>query len=89
MSSTNTSTQDASLESETEPESYEADPEIQTDPESDPDREYYIENQLGLPYYQFGIYTSPSRPPVDPNNKLNDPGEFFSQRKVCESEFSS
>lgn len=57
--------------------------EIHTDIETDPDREYYIENQQGLPDYQFGIYeSSPPPPPPVPvdanvNDELNNEGEFF------------
>ena len=49
-------------ESHTESESH-IESENRTDPESDPDQ-YFIENQQGLPNYQYGIYRS-SPPPVD------------------------
>ena len=77
------------VESETELE-YEVETEYHhTDPESDPD-EGYVENQLGLPDYQYGIYVS-SPPPADAHvncDKLNEKGEFFSRRKACKAEFS-
>jgi hypothetical protein len=96
MPSPHTSVQNTDfVESKTEPESEtESESEIEvTDPESDPDNEYsaVIENQLGLPEYQYGIIES-SPPPVDANaddlnNKgeanaddLNNKGEFFSRR---------
>lgn len=78
----------------------ESNPELEyvseTEPESNPDREaseeYVIQNQLGLPDYQFGTYvSSPPRGPVDANvncDKLNNEGELFSQRKICEAECS-
>ena len=51
-----------------------------TDTESDPDKEYPIQNQLGVPEYQnYFIESSP--PPVDvnvdANVELNNEGEFF------------
>lgn len=50
-----------------------------TDVESDPDEEYPIQNQLGLPEYQ-NYYIESSPPPVDvnvdANVELNNEGEF-------------
>jgi hypothetical protein len=63
----------AIIDSETEPES-----EIQSDNELD----YVVENQLGLPEFQWGVVKS-SPPPVDDNiicNELNNKSEFFSRR---------
>jgi hypothetical protein len=69
------------IDSETESESEQPESEL----ESQPDREYYIENQLGLPEYQLdrrGIFSS-SPPPVNLNaeisNELNGNGKFFSR----------
>jgi hypothetical protein len=73
------------LQDEIEPAEIETEPEIETNFESDPDQEDYIEfeNQLGLPEYRdqyYGIYAS-SPPPVDANvncDKLNnEESEFF------------
>jgi hypothetical protein len=78
---------EAELEYEAEPEYHHTD---HTDPESDPDEGYVIENQLGLPDYQYGIYvSSPPRADADVNcDKLDEEGEFFSRRKACKAEFS-
>jgi len=52
--------------------------------ESDPDVEYPIENQLGIPEYQ-NIFIESSPPPVDvninANVELNNEGEFFFSMK--------
>ena len=93
MPSSRTSTPELDIygsksQSHTESESHN-DPETHTNLESDPDQEYIIENQLGLPDYQYGIYES-SPPPVDPPvncDALNDKGEYFSWRKVAELSF--
>jgi hypothetical protein len=73
---------EAELDFETEPE---------TDIETDPDKEYIIQNQLGLPDYQYGVYES-SPPPVDANvncDKLNnEKGEFLKKRKFAKADFS-
>jgi hypothetical protein len=72
----------ATSESLTESESH-------TESESDPDQEPQIENQLELPDYQFGVYTS-SPPRVDAHvncDKLNnyEEGEFFFSKEGLQS----
>jgi hypothetical protein len=85
------------IESETEPESvtesesiFEPANESITEPESDPDQEYVIENQLGLPDYRYGIIES-SPPPVNVNgnfdNLNNEEGEFFLKERCGKTEF--
>jgi hypothetical protein len=75
----------AFVESDTEPESESCETQV-TDPDSDPDNEYsaVIENQLGLPEYQYGFVDS-SPPPVDANfvhddSESKNNGEFLSKR---------
>ena len=55
-----------------------------TDAESDPDEEYPIQNQLGMPEYRNNFIES-SPPPVDvnvhANVELNNEGEFFFSMK--------
>lgn len=49
--------------------------------ESQPDRSFYVENQLGLPEYQYGVYSS-TPPPVNAdinNDDLNNNSKFFSR----------
>jgi hypothetical protein len=70
----------------------EDDLEYLTDPESDPDEYYPIENQLGLPQYQnFFIESSP--PPVNVDAKvncdeLNNKGEFFLKERFAKAKLS-
>lgn len=57
----------------------ESETESESELESQPDRSDYVENQLGLPQYQYGVYCS-SPPPVNPdinNDNLNDSSKFF------------
>jgi hypothetical protein len=53
--------------------------ESESELESQPDRSSYVENQLGLPQYQYGVYYS-SPPPVNAdinNDDLNNNSKFF------------
>jgi hypothetical protein len=73
---------DVELQDQIEPADIETEPEFETDTniESDPDQEEYIENQLALPEYRdhyYGVYAS-SPPPVDKLN--NKDGKFFKNK---------
>jgi hypothetical protein len=53
--------------------------ESETELESQPDRSSYVENQMGHPQYQYGVYCS-SPPPANAdinNDDLNNNSKFF------------
>jgi hypothetical protein len=71
------------IDSETEPES--------EGPYPNDDEESIIENQAGLPEFQYGIAKSSPPPPASDNvnhNVPNNNGEFFLVERCARTEFS-